>query len=85
VHEAGQGKVSGAGLGPDAAGRPGRLGPVAVRLAGADHHSGGVAPVGEPAAEARVDADVYEAPARLQDPGPPRSARRGRRACRCAP
>jgi hypothetical protein len=85
VHEAGHGKVSGAGLGPDAAGGPGHLGPVAVRVAGADHHGGGVAPVGEPSAEARVDADVYETPARLQDPGPPRSARRGRRVCRCAP
>jgi hypothetical protein len=37
LQQSGQGQVGGAGLAPGPAGGPGRLGPVAVQIAGADH------------------------------------------------
>jgi hypothetical protein len=69
MEQAGQGEVGGAHLVAYALVRPGRLRPVTVEVAGADHHRAWVAAVGEPAAETRVDADMYEHSARAQHPG----------------
>src|ERR1022692_4481671 len=69
MEQAGQGQVDSAHLVAYPLVRPGRLRPVTVEVARADQHLGRVAAVGEPAAEARVDADMHEHSARTQDPG----------------
>src|ERR1022692_4184502 len=69
VQQVGQWPVRGADLVADSLIGPGRLGPVAVEIAGADHQRTWVGTVGEAAAEAWVDADVHEQSAGVQDPG----------------
>jgi AAA ATPase domain len=63
LQQLGEGAVGGADPGPDALVGPGGPGPVAVEVAGGDHHGVGVAAVGEPATEAGVHADVDQHPA----------------------